>query len=155
MTRSNVAIGVNTTSAPRARKTMMKDTCGICDRPAEGEIAPGKPVCASCLAMPVEERRLAGLRRMMADEQAANPVAFWHYLSFVGESGFLGVSWVEARGFIEACQVARMHGCNPGGEVKCMPLPEHGDPPDGSDYVLHTDKAEIDRLCTLWTARIN
>jgi hypothetical protein len=127
--------------------------CVICDQPAAAEIAEGKPWCAACIALPEDERRRAGLRRMMANENAAAP--FWHYLSFADERGFLGVCWVEARGFLDACRIAHAHGCNPGGSVKGMPLPQHGKPPDGSAYVLHTDKAEIDRLCGLWTERIN
>ena len=46
---------------------MSGQICGICDEPAVSEIAPGKPVCAACLALPLEERRLAGLRRMAAN----------------------------------------------------------------------------------------
>lgn len=127
--------------------------CGICDRPATAEIAPGKPVCAECLAMPIEERRRAGLARMRANEAQNDPV--WHYISFADERGFLGACWVKARGTIDACSIAHARGCNPGGSVMCWPLPTHGEPPDGSAYVLHTDKDEIDRLCEKWTARIS
>lgn len=122
--------------------------CGICDQPAVSEIAPGKPVCANCLAMPVEVRRTAGLRRMMRDEGGNEPV--WHYLSFVDRTGFLGVCWVKAQGFLSACSIAHERGCNPGGEVQGLPLPDHGEPPAGSAYVLHTDKAVIDRFCEQW-----
>jgi len=87
---------------------------------------------------------------MMSVERESNPVAFWHYLSFADERGFLGVCWVKARGLIDACQIARKRGCNPGGEVMCLGLPKHGEPPDGTAYVLHTDKDEIDRLCDQW-----
>ena len=127
--------------------------CGICDLPAVDEIAPGKPVCAACLALPVEERRAAGLRRMRSDEQRGP--SCWHYLSFADERGFLGACWVVACGVIDACQTAHARGCNPGGSVMCRPLPAHGDPPAGSGYVLHKSKAEISRLFEQWTARIN
>jgi hypothetical protein len=133
--------------------TNKKLLCGICDRPAVDEIAPGKPVCAECLALPPEERRRAGLQRMLADE--SNKAPYWHYLSFADERGFLGVCWIKAGGLLDACRIAHTRGCNPGGEVKCHPLPHHGDPPAGSAYVLHTDKTEIERLCAQWTARIN
>ncbi len=102
------------------------------------------------MALPDDVRRRRGLEVMRLSEQA-NP-KIWHYLSFVDETGFLGVCWVEARGILDACSVARAHGVNPGGEVMCKPLPGFGQPPDGSAYVLHRDKATIDRLCSQWSA---
>jgi hypothetical protein len=122
--------------------------CGICDQPAAAEIAPGKPLCVTCLAMPIEERRRAGLRRMMADESGREP--FWHYLSFADERGFLGVCWVKARGIIDATRIADAHGCNPGGEVLCQALPGLGEPPANSAYVLHTDVVAIERMSKAW-----
>jgi hypothetical protein len=88
---------------------------------------------------------------MMADERNREPV--WHYLSFADQRGFLGVCWVKASGLIDACQLAHYKGCNPGGEVAGLPLPQLGEPPAGSAYVLHTDKEEIDRLCAQWEAK--
>ena len=127
--------------------------CVICDQPAAAEIAEGKPWCAACIALPEDERRSAGLRRMMRNEQQGTPC--WHYLSFADDSGFLGACWVLACGLIDACQIAHDRGCNAGGSVMCRPLPRHGSPPDGSAYVLHKSKEEIMRLFDQWTARIN
>lgn len=128
--------------------------CVICDQPGAVEMeGNGKPWCAECTALPEHERRLAGLKRM-ARAEIDQPLV-WHYLSFADESGFLGASWVKARGMLDAIQISHARGCNGGGSVMCRPLPRHGEPPPGSAYVLHRSKDEVQRLFDRWTARIN
>jgi hypothetical protein len=133
-------------------ETKTEAPCGICDRPAVAEIAPGKPVCATCLAMPVEERRTAGLRRMFSDETRTTEPRRWCCLTFVDGHGYVGACWVEAHGIIDACLVSKARGCNPGGDlsVQYRPMHEHGEPPTGSAYVLHRDMSEVDRLLAAW-----
>lgn len=63
----------------------------------------------------------------------------WFWLSFVDprrEEGkrFLGVSLVEAKDSMNAVQIARIHDCNPGGEVKIVRL--SGTVPEDKAYRL-------------------
>lgn len=48
----------------------------------------------------------------------------WWWLSFVDESGFLGVAIVQDRSFAGAVLRAHALGINPGGEVRGFPFPE-------------------------------
>jgi hypothetical protein len=78
---------------------------------------------AEIAALKLEEdaMRDAGMKELMHQDMSQEPVWFW--LSFVDEDGtFLGVSIIEAGGIMEATVKARMHGCNPGGEVRAYPL---------------------------------
>jgi hypothetical protein len=101
--------------------------------------------------MPEDERRTAGLYAMF--EKELQDESGWWYLSFADDEGFLGVCWVKARGLIEATQIAYRLKINPGGEVLAIPLPNGiGEPPADSAYRLYSDKAEIERITSLWTA---
>jgi hypothetical protein len=73
----------------------------------------------------------------IALEEVAQPEAFW-YLSFAGETEFLGAVVVKARGFMLALMRANELGINPGGQVAGFPVAE------GTE-----NKLPHDRLLTL------
>ena len=83
-------------------------------------------------------------------------VAPWHWVSFAdGDlpkgSQFLGVAIVRAHNVGHAAAVCHERGCNPGGEVMAVPVPEKfGAPPPEWDHKLIADKAEIERLTKGW-----
>ena len=98
-----------------------------------------------------DEERDRRIAELITQEHQA-PQRWW-YLSFASAEGFLGVCWVKAGGLVTAAQVAHACGINPGGQVAAKPLPFEHDPPKGSDYKLHRDRAEIDRLYREWVAK--
>ena len=81
------------------------------------------------LAREEEMLRMEGVRELLVEDVQQSKE--WVWLSFTDpslETGsqFLGVAIVEAGGIMEATLVAKLHGCNPGGEVKGIVIPpEH------------------------------
>lgn len=67
------------------------------------------------LALEEEALRIESTEELL--NQDLNKERVWYWLSFVDETGFLGVSIVQGGGIIEATSAARTLGCNPGGEV--------------------------------------
>jgi hypothetical protein len=76
----------------------------------------------AALELEEEELREEGAKEVLLQDLSKEPA--WLWLSFVDDSGFLGVSIVQAGGIVEATTIARIHGCNPGGEVLAYPLKE-------------------------------
>lgn len=80
----------------------------------------------------------------------------WQWVSFADPdrpagSQFLGVAIVRAWNVGHAASVCHASGCNPGGEVMALPVPEQfGAPPPEWDHRLITDKSEIERLTQSW-----
>lgn len=75
----------------------------------------------------------------------------WQWVSFAGEEGFRGVAILRAWNVGHASQVAWEHGCNPGGEVMALEVPdEFGSPPPEWDHKLISDRAEVERLTERW-----
>lgn len=70
----------------------------------------------------------------------------WWYLSFVGDSGWLGACCVEADSLIDATQIARLAGCNPGGEVLGLALAPEDPVPTAIQYKLITDTPMLELL---------
>jgi len=101
--------------------------------------------------------RARNVREMVAESirgKTGDPP--WHWVSFasgdlpVGQQ-FLGVAIVRAWNVGHASQVCWEHGCNPGGSVMAMPIPEQfGAPPDVWNHKLIRDKAEVERLTREW-----
>lgn len=58
---------------------------------------------------------------------------------------FLGAAVVHAPEFLLAVRVARLLGCNPGGEVQGMEIPDDYTVPPEFTYKL-LSKADVDRL---------
>lgn len=70
----------------------------------------------------------------------------WWYLSFVGESGWLGGCFVRAAGYEEAVAKSHDAGCNPGGEVSGWgPLAVEIKPGYG-DRLLTLEESQTARL---------
>ena len=72
----------------------------------------------------------------------------WMWLSFADGSlpegeQFLGVAIVEAGGVMEAAMVAKVHGINPGGEVKAIDIPPEHVPDEQYRYRLMS-REELD-----------
>jgi hypothetical protein len=72
----------------------------------------------------------------------------WMWLSFADASlptgeQFLGVAIVEAGGVMEAAMVAKVHGINPGGEVKAIDIPPEHVPDEQYRYRL-LSREELD-----------
>lgn len=80
----------------------------------------------------------------------------WHWVSFADSNKptgaqFLGVAIVRAMNVGHAAMVCWRHGCNPGGQVMAVPVPEEfGPPPPEWDHKLITDKARINELTNQW-----
>lgn len=55
----------------------------------------------------------------------------WFVLSFADGKQHLGTTVVEADDPEAAIRTAWAHGCNPGGEVVSVALPEGAEPPEG------------------------
>lgn len=98
------------------------------------------------------------IRRVIESIDGLPVEAPWQWLSFAdgtrpkGEQ-FLGVAIVQAHNVGHAAMVAHARGCNPGGEVAAMPIPERfGPPPPEWDHKLITDRDEIERLERQWTS---
>jgi hypothetical protein len=75
------------------------------------------------------------------------PGLHWYYLSFVGEEGWRGATYVPAFNMKTASQVAHLLGVNPGGEVVIVAVPDDKIPDFQYRYVLMD--AETARNSTL------
>ena len=68
----------------------------------------------------------------------------WYYLSFA-EGQWLGCVTVEADDEIEAVRKSHRIGCNPGGSVLVVTVPEGFTPPASTVDRLITDKEELEK----------
>jgi hypothetical protein len=84
-------------------------------------------------------------------KETSEPALWWH-LSFADDTGFLGVTIIQARGMITAVQLSHALGVNPGGEVQANTVDLCVPPPDAIHGKLVTDKKLIDKLCEQWVA---
>lgn len=89
------------------------------------------------LAREEEELRDHGVAQLLA--QDFQQKAQWIWLSFADETGFLGVSIVEAGGIMEAAMIAKARGCNPGGEVQGYPISPQNLPAEKHRYRLMSE----------------
>jgi hypothetical protein len=73
----------------------------------------------------LDERQLMakGARRAAIIAEERSHAARWHFLSFAGETSFLGGAIVRSYGFLTSVQRASDLGINPGGEVMCTQIP--------------------------------
>lgn len=74
----------------------------------------------------MRERTWIARRDKLLAEEAQQPESWW-WLSFAGEEGFRGAILTRARGMISAIQKTHEIGINPGGEVKCFPIPHEAE----------------------------
>lgn len=97
----------------------------------------------AALAEEEEKLRDEGIAELYAQDLGSEDS--WNWLSFVdpdlpdGEK-FLGVAIVQGGGVMEATINARARGCNPGGEVKCYPIPDERVPPEEFRYRLLSEQ---------------
>lgn len=68
------------------------------------------------------------LNTLLAQE-GKNPLSWW-YLSYAGETEFLGGLIIQAHGPTEATYLSRHRGISPGGEVLILQVPDDQLPPD-------------------------
>jgi len=93
----------------------------------------------------LDDKVLAARVAQVVKQESAGRLQ-WVYLSFADEQGgFLGAAIVEARGVVSASRTARLHGCNPGGEMRCEDYPERTVPPAWARYRL-LDRVDVKRL---------
>lgn len=70
-----------------------------------------------------EAERLTRIRSaILSDMETGSPA--WYYLSFADETGFLGACIVNALGYADAMRQSHIAGCNPGGEVSTVKIPD-------------------------------
>jgi hypothetical protein len=85
-----------------------------------------------------EKKRVRGV--IMQDMK--QPLEWW-WLSFGGQTGWLGGAIIHAGGLVEAASTAARLGCNPGGEVLGVPIPEHMVPDaEWRERLLSLDEVE-------------
>jgi hypothetical protein len=71
----------------------------------------------------------ARVKKLEQEELEGGQTAWW-WLSFVDETGFLGVCYVLAFGMLTAIKEAHRLGINPGGEVQASSIPLDQKPPN-------------------------
>lgn len=80
----------------------------------------------AALAKEQEELEDESVKEMLQADMSTEPQWFWLSFRDVDEDKSLGVAIVEGGGIMEATLNAKLHKCNPGGEVLGYPLdPEH------------------------------
>lgn len=102
----------------------------------------------AALAEEEEALRQEGLKEVFFQEITENPDPTWWWLSFADGSlpegeQFLGVAIVSGSGVLSAASVAKLLGCNPGGEVQGIEIPpQHVPPPEYRGRLLSRDELE-------------
>lgn len=79
-------------------------------------------------------------------EQQSNPLTWW-WLSFVDPDRpegdkFVGACIVQGWGVVSASMEAHARKCNPGGQVKGVPFPEHVDASEWAHTVLNREQVD-------------
>jgi len=76
-------------------------------------------------------------------------IPYW-WLSFVDETGFLGVNILRGRNRIEAIMISHRLGINPGGAIAAHQFPENAPTPPAEVVNRLLSREDLNRLVPEW-----